>query len=515
MTPQSELEIKGNFLTHPFAELLAEVADKGLDGSFRVENKERKCVVYVKEGRLVFAASNARTARLYDMLMQRGQLTKADLEKIPNFVNDFELTTNLVQRSMLTQEERDALFAEQISGIITEVLSWTDGSWSFSPLKRAREGLIFDVNVSELLFAHGSSVEREKTLLRFRSLDEKFHRSPSNVWIPTLDFTLDFVFSRIGDEPMTVAEIIDQSAMTEADALHAIYPLWLGGLVVRDGLQGAFSTNVMASIKGTKFELKQVAKTVETQAETQTEDEKPEESVAPTDETMSVEQYLAQVENAKTFYDILGVDTKAELAAIKKAYFSLAKMFHPDRYHAEGGQTLKRIQHAFTELAQAHETLKSAESREVYDYRMRKELASRPQSEESDDGVAKKVQPEQAEQNFERGYSLLMDDEIEAAMPFLARAVHYEPRNAEYRAYYGKALYFYDENRRHQAESELQNAIKLDPSNSSYRIMLAEFFINFNLLKRAEGELTRLLAGDQNNREALEMLRKLKSEASG
>jgi hypothetical protein len=40
--------------------------------------------------------------------------------------------------------------------------------------------------------------------------------------------------------------------------------------------------------------------------------------------------------------------------------------------------------------------------------------------------------------------------------------------------------------------------------------MLAEFFIQFNLLKRAEGELNRLLAVYPSNREARELLDSLR-----
>ena len=36
MTPQNELEIHGNFLANPFAELLAEIMHAGLDGSLRI-----------------------------------------------------------------------------------------------------------------------------------------------------------------------------------------------------------------------------------------------------------------------------------------------------------------------------------------------------------------------------------------------------------------------------------------------------------------------------------------------
>ncbi|MGB2913421.1 MAG: tetratricopeptide repeat protein, partial [Pyrinomonadaceae bacterium] len=90
--------------------------------------------------------------------------------------------------------------------------------------------------------------------------------------------------------------------------------------------------------------------------------------------------------------------------------------------------------------------------------------------------------------------------------------VHYAPKNARYHAYYGKALSA-DGSQRHKAESEMQAALKLDPNNPTFRILLAEFYIQFNLLKRAEGELTRLLAVFPSNREAQDLLASLQKPA--
>src|ERR1035437_2143097 len=114
MTPQTQLEIKGNFLSHPFAELLAEIACAGLYGSLQVFQKEKKSVIYVKEGRVVFAVSNALSSRLFDILLRRKRITKADLAKIPNYTNDLELADHLRNNKVLSESEYDHIFAEQI-----------------------------------------------------------------------------------------------------------------------------------------------------------------------------------------------------------------------------------------------------------------------------------------------------------------------------------------------------------------------------------------------------------------
>ena len=135
---------------------------------------------------------------------------------------------------------------------------------------------------------------------------------------------------------------------------------------------------------------------------------------------------------------------------------------------------------------------------------MRKQLAEMAMISESglspEDAILE-IQSDQAAENFEQGFSFLMDERNESALPFIARAVHFAPDNARYHAYHGKVLSF-DKSQRHKAEAELQTAIKLDGENVDYRIMLAEFFIQIGFIKRAEGELNRLLAIFPNNKEA-------------
>lgn len=512
MTPQTALEVKGTFFAHPFAEMIAEIAAARLNGSLRLSNKDKKCVVYFKNGGIVFAVSNARSSRLFAMLMTRGKITKDDLAQVPSFANDIELAAFLQDKNFLTKLECDRLFTEQIEAIIVDALSWIDGEWAFSSLARVRDGLSFNVGTTQLIVDYGRCLPVDKMLRRFRSLDESFGRSAVSGIDTPLTPDEAFVLSRADEGALTAANLVTVAAMQESTALQAIYTLWLAGLLVREDWQSAFSGEAIAAIRGARLELKREAKLPMTAAEKEAEKVglAPQEIIKKAPEVeISLEDYLERVENAETHYDILGVDTKAEMDELKRAYFSLARNFHPDRYHATGGDMLRRVQNAFTELTRAHETLKTPESRDVYDYRMRKEIANREKRRAAGDAGNASYQLEQAAENFERAFSLLMDNEHENSLPFFARAVHYAPNNARYHAYFGKALSA-DEIQRHKAESEMQAAIKLDPTNPLFRILLAEFFIQNKLKKRAEGELTRLLNIFPSNREARDMLETLK-----
>ena len=64
----------------------------------------------------------------------------------------------------------------------------------------------------------------------------------------------------------------------------------------------------------------------------------------------------------RDFYEVLGVDRKADEAAVKKAYRSKAMQFHPDRNPGD-----KAAEQKFKEINEAFEVLKDPQKRAAYD----------------------------------------------------------------------------------------------------------------------------------------------------
>ena len=513
MTPQTELELQGNFLAHPFSELAAEIMHARLTGSLRVSDQDRKCILYFTDGRLDFGVSNERTSRLFYILTERKRIGRDDLAQIPDFQNDFALSSFLQANGLLTKVESTELFTYQIKSMFVNILSWPEGTWTFSPLARVRDGLKFEVDAAGILLDYARCLSPESVLARFRTLKERFERAETADANVTLSPEEIHILTRFSDHEVSIADLTKLADIPESATIRSLYSLWLGGFLLRSGWQAAFSPASIEKILGAKLELKREAEHLvpskpSTPAPQPSVPTSPIATPVKSAPALSLDEYLARVENSVTHYDVLGVDHKVEQPDVRRAYFSLAKQFHPDHFHQEGRETLRRVQIAFTALSKAHEELKTEDFRENYDFKMRKELAEKEKTKARAEGDTIDVKVQQASENFDRGFSLLMDKEYEAALPFLARAVHFAPNMARYHAYFGKALSA-DSTQRHKAESEMQAALRLDPDNATYRIILVEFFIQINLLKRAEGELTRMLAKFPTNREARDLLDRL------
>ncbi|HJP92599.1 MAG TPA: DnaJ domain-containing protein [Pyrinomonadaceae bacterium] len=240
------------------------------------------------------------------------------------------------------------------------------------------------------------------------------------------------------------------------------------------------------------------------------------------DDVNEVENFLERVKNAQTFYDVLGVSADEPAQNLKTAYYQLARRYHPDRFRKADPAIIRRIESAFARITQAYDTLRDEGLRATYNSKLqaRKKLerlaesapkATTPQPEPTAAPTAEPVvsAAERAEVQFKEGFAALELGQRKVALSLFASAANAVPKEARYRAYYGHLLAG-NESTQRAAEAELQAAIKLDPGNAEYRVMLAQLYRDLGLKLRAKGEAERAVAADPNNRKARDLLRSLK-----
>ena len=177
-----------------------------------------------------------------------------------------------------------------------------------------------------------------------------------------------------------------------------------------------------------------------------------------------------------------------------------------------------RIDSAFARIANAYEVLHDASARAAYDERLKATgVPSTPMGKTSKQETPaatisekKTGNEDRAEASFQKGLSLLNENQPQHALRLFAAAASLEPRRARYRAEYGRAL-TNDPQTRRLAEIELKAAIALEPANASYRVALAELYKALGLRRRAEGELQRALTTDPKSDAARKLLASLKN----
>jgi len=501
--------MNGLLSDQPLAELIREISSKSLGGRLRLEHERVKVVAYFDNGNCLYAASNVRTLRLRDYLLKSNLVSEQDLRQFNDRVSDFDLLKVLCAQNLLSPGAGEQAQAKQISDIFRLALLWTEGIWDFDSRSRLNELLNLQIDAGSLLLDAGRRLPAGFAASRFTNPGELITPVTNPPVADNLLPTEGFLLSRL-DRPMVLKDLIAISGLSEAETLHIVYSLALSGLLRREHWKSAF-----------RDMQPHPEPTPKPEPEKEVVNREPP-KVDPND----LENFLARVKNAQTYYDVLGVNADEPAQNLKNAYYQLARRYHPDRFRKSEASLLPRIESAFARITQAYDTLRDDGLRASYNLKLAsrkrvEQLAeSAPKASRVDKTTTAAVQAEpvsesataraeRAETQFKEGFAAFELGQKQVAKALFASAAKAVPDEARYRAFYGHMLAA-NESTRRVAETELHAAVKLDPNNSEYRVMLAELYRDLGLKLRAKGEAERAVAADPNNRKARDLLRTLK-----
>ena len=504
--------MNGQLGEHPLAELICEISSKSLAGRLHLEHDRVKVVAYFDHGEFLYAASNVRNLRLREYLKKSELVSNSDLAQFNERVSDTDLVKVLCAQKLLSPTAAEQAQTRLAADILRLALLWTDGSWEFDARSRLTEQLNLKIDVPSLLLEAARRLPADFAASRFGNLEEVI-TPPSEP--PVRDDLLPaevFLLSRL-DGPTILRELIALSGLGERQVLGIVYSLAVAGVLKRD-TPSAFAGQQTVPQKPTPAPVHEEVKPVAPA---------PREPSRETD-PQDLENFLAKVKNAKTHYEVLDVGPEASSQEFKTVYYQLARRYHPDRFRKADAALMDRIQSAFARITQAYDTLRDDKLRARYNAK----IAARKKAEKLADSAPKPATParkpepvrgadvqsetsdaERAETQFKEGFAALELGQRKVALSLFASAARAVPNEPRFRAYYGQMLAANEATRR-AAEAELSAAIKLDPHNAEYRVMLAELYRDLGLNLRAKGEAERAVATDPNNQKARDLLRALK-----
>ena len=505
-------EMNGQLSEHPPGELIREIAAKSLAGKLQLEHDRIKVVIYFEKSDLIYAASNLRTLRLREYLL-KGGLNEAALARYDERRPDLELVKALSADHLISTAKAEEVQTKQVTDILRVVLSWTDGAWDFDPRARLDEQTKLNFDLLALLLEAGRRTPPKFAASRFRVPDELISPVATALSYDKLLPTEGFVLSRL-ERAAPLQDLLAVSGVSESDAFVIIYSLALAGLVERQHWSFVLASQTAAA-------------RAKPTAPPEPPHEQPPAPVEAQPAEEDVETFLERLSRAQTYYDVLDVSKESSPAQMKLKYYELARRYHPDRFRKADPSVLARTESAFARITQAYDTLRDDNLRANYEAK----LAARQRAQQLADAAkpktaepapatpaAKSDQPpapgqsiaERAEAQFKEGLAALETGERKVALGLFAAAANAVPKEARYHALYGRLLAEQEHTWR-AAEAEFQAAIKLEPKNAEYRLMLAALYRDLGLMLRARGEAERALASDPNNAKARDLLRALKS----
>ncbi len=196
----------------------------------------------------------------------------------------------------------------------------------------------------------------------------------------------------------------------------------------------------------------------------------------------------------KTYYEILDIPRTAIDEEIKKAYFSLARRFHPDRFDRKVQATHRDlIDEVFDAITNAYRTLISQDKRRAYD--------SGPggRGEEHQDVL------KTADIKFRQGKTLYVQERFNDAVSLLEEAVRLRKNKGDFYLLLAMAeskIPAY----RQKAELDFLKAIALEPWNPEGYVGLGYLYKNEGLMAKASRQFQKAVEADPEHKLALQEL---------
>lgn len=428
--------------------------------------------VYVVQGDVFFASSNLSEDRLGEWLHRAGTITRQQCDAAAEVV---KRTGNkqgavLVELGYITPEVLEDGVRYQVRQIVVSVFNWRNGSYVFddSPLHFDIGPLMIstgDLIIEGLRGMEWSVVRKSlpplKTILRpvaNRSLPvqgeelEQDHRT-----------VLTYI-----DGSSSIEEICSRSGIGDFNTLRAIYALLALRLAETGALEQA----------GEAKRVRDVVRDAVTVKKTETPGPEIAELLTAA-ALLEAHNRLAQ----QNHFEVLGVGRDATAQELKKAYFTMAKRYHPDRHFGPPLNEMKsELEALFNAIHEAHETLSSPARRKKYD----RELTAGLQQERVKKGTGsdKEVSSAAAAAHFKEGVKYYTQRNFWDAEESFQWAIRFDPSNAEYIFRQAMAL-SHMPRRGRDAEEYFAKAITLDPSKMDYYLEFAKFYARLGLKAKA------------------------------
>ncbi len=391
--------------------------------------------VYIKNGNMIFAASNQEEDRLGEFLIKAEKIT---LDQYYQSIEGMKRTgkrqgTVLVELGYLKPKDLMWAITHQVEEIILSLFQWEDGEFEFKegPLP-SEEVITLKLSTANLIYR---GIKRINNVTSIKNACP-----PVNAILYYSAEPIDlFQDIKLDEKDKVILSLID--GIRKVLDIISLSPL--GSLQTMKILYALMSTRII--------EIKEKGQGVE---------DKIGEKILKEPEGEFDSAFVEKVEalydrlSSTDFYTILGITKWYTSAEIKGAYYRKAKEFHPDKHFYLPSETLKnKLNAVFSHLTIAYKTLSDSKMKREYDMG----LSSRVAPVESSNSEVARIK-------FMEGKAALSRKSCTEAVELFRQAVNLKNSIAVYHFYLGLALG--EEKKFREAEGSMNNALKLDPSNA-------------------------------------------------
>ena len=470
--PLPELPKHGSLREIGLAELLVRCARQRFTGSVRLERGKLRKLLLLRNGAPTMVESNTPGESLCEHLLEAGKISRVDIKRIAQRmrIKRGSEANALIAEELTTPVEIYAALKTQVHKRLLDGFRWEEGSFAIEEADTPPEGAT-PLRTDPIAAIHeGITTHWSVEQLRDAFSDRLEHYANPSVLAPELLKRLPLEEGSIEQ----LAALDGSRRLGEAleDAAPAIWAaVWLldrwGGLRYRreaqasqgEGEESAGTPRIEVVVGGTGSRQPPLHPGQSRGSRTTRDEVRP--KVAAEEvrrEILALHESLAE----RDHYELLNVDRNVEARAIKKAYFRLAKRYHPDaltRLHLD--EIKEKAKVVFAQIATAYEVLSDPERRRSYD---------RPTPLDSDQDGDRALR---AESLYRKASVLIRAGRFAAALPFLEPAVTLWPEEVSYQSDLGWALYKKSPSDPEAARPYLEKASRMAPHDEEVAQRLA------------------------------------------
>ena len=187
------------------------------------------------------------------------------------------------------------------------------------------------------------------------------------------------------------------------------------------------------------------------------------------------------------YYSLLEIWPTASVEEIKRNYFRLAKLYHPDA----AGDTVENRER-FKSINEAYSVLSDQQKRLAYDESLRKAKTSK------DAGSLLESDRRSANLSFQQAKEAMRGGRFDKAALLFKSAMKYDPTNPAYCSWYGFCLGMLN-TRLHEARDACRKAVQMEYYNADYHANLGFVYFKAGLKQVAIKHFKEALKWDPEN----------------
>jgi DNA-binding response OmpR family regulator/curved DNA-binding protein CbpA len=533
--------VRGNFAQRPFPELLAELYRWRATGALLLRREKVKKIVFFREGRPYFIKSNLLSECLGKIMVREKMISEEECEESLKRMKGSgrQQGTVLIEMGCISPHNLVYGLSMQLQTKLYDIFAWNQGDYQFNPkAELPSEATTLDVTTAAIIYEGVRRTFDEARLAQVMPDVENLYVHPSADPL--------YRFQEIGmdEEEIALLTAIDgHKTVATLSALALLPPLQTLQFIY--AMKCAQMVDLTPESAAGPVEVRFKPVPGEGAPEPPPIPSRPagsgwQKSIPPTPapkqpvmaraaasllpelsglhgipggapEERDLRERLAQIATQfkrMDYFQILGIQPQATKDEIKRAYFGLAKEYHPDKHFGTYSAEIRNLAaEIFDLVTTAHDTLTDQEDRERY----LAELAKGVKKEVSD-AVSKILA---AEGKFQKGDEMLRKRSYREAHQLFDEAVSLYPEEGEFHAYLGWALFQMsprDEAAAQKAMDHIETAIRLNPRLDKSYLFLGYIYKATGRPDKAEKQFEKAI---QCNPDCVEALRELRILGKG